>query len=277
MENWRKRWGVAQWAAYFETKKLPVLARSKLLVSALEQEKGELLSPSDLSDVVLNDPLLCLLLLREAERLRSHRLGHETTTVLVAIMQLGLNEFRELLFSSDEVDATNSGVMEVESRTSLASRIALRWASGHMDINPAEVALAALLADTGELLLRVYEPELAQAAQDELSSGRAERSAQAQIRACGFDFKQLTIRCSEQWNLPSLLLQLLRGSESERAKLTRLCSSFARHLTHPDDNLELALRYDLAEVHKLIPSASIEWLVNEIPEIPAEMKPQLLG
>lgn len=253
-----------------------MLTRSKLLVSALEEAKGDRLSPSDLSAIVLNDPLLCLRLLREADRSRSNRLRHDTTTALAAIMQLGINEFRELLFSSEEVDAANVGVMELESQSSLASRIALRWASGHRDLNPAEVALAALLADTGELLLWVYEPELAEAAKKELTCGQARRSAQAQIQACGFDFKQLSMRCSEQWGLPPLLLQTLRGVESQRAKLTRLSSNFARHLTHPDDHLELALIDDLAEARKLLPFASIEWLVAEIPEIPAELKLRLI-
>ena len=59
----RAHWGAAQWAAYFEHQALPVMARSKRLLEALEDSSGERLSPKDLSDIVLQDPMLCLLLL----------------------------------------------------------------------------------------------------------------------------------------------------------------------------------------------------------------------
>ncbi len=276
MDAWKKRWGFEQWAAYFETKKLPVMGKSKAMLLSLEQAEGEQLSPHDLVSIVLNDPLLCLCLLREAERVRTHRLGNETTTPLAAIMQLGLDEFRELLFSSEEIDTTNSGLLTVESRSSTAARIALHWGSARSDLNPSEVALAALLADTGELLLWLYAPELAQAAIDELHSGRARRSSQAQSQACGFVFKELTIRCAEIWNLPALLCQLLRGAESGRAKLTRLCSNVARHLANTDDNADQAIAADLVEAHKLITGVSVEWLVGDLGDIPEARKLQLI-
>ena len=77
MDSWKTRWGVGQWAAYFENQALPVMRRSKLLMTQLEAAEGEMLAPNDLADIVLQDPLLCLCLLREAERRKSHRLDHE--------------------------------------------------------------------------------------------------------------------------------------------------------------------------------------------------------
>ena len=100
MDSWKARWGIAQWAAYFEHQALPVMARSKQLLGALEAAEGEQLSPRALADIVLQDPLLCLFLLREAERRKSHRLERETTTVLAAILQLGVDNFRRLLQAS---------------------------------------------------------------------------------------------------------------------------------------------------------------------------------
>ena len=153
MDFWKSRWGVGQWAAYFENQALPVLRRSKLLLAQLELAEGELLSPKDLSDIVLQDPLLCLCLLREAERRKSHRLDRETTTALAAIMQLGVEEFRKLLLSSPEIEDDNSGLLKVEARARASAQIAQVWAAGRMDLNPEEVAVAALLAGTGDLLL----------------------------------------------------------------------------------------------------------------------------
>lgn len=276
MDLWKSRWGAGQWAAYFENQALPVMRRSKLLMTQLESREGEMLSPRDLSEIVLQDPLLCLCLLREAERRKSHRLDHETTTALGAIMQVGVDEFRTLLYSSPEVDDNNQGLLEVEMHTRFAAQIASVWASGRLDLNPEEVAVAALLASTGDLLLWVYADEIPLKARDELHSGRALRSAQAQMQSCGFTFKQLTQQCAERWKLPALLIQLLRGSESLRAQLTRTCSNAARHVLDESGTSTLALAADLIDASKLIPNVSLEWLADGLVMLPEERRAGLL-
>ena len=265
MDAWKSRWGAAQCAAYFEHQALPVLPRSKQLLAELEASAGELLSPKDLSDIVLQDPMLCLLLLREAERRKSSRLGRETTTALAAILQLGVRQFSRLLLSSPEIDEGNAGLIKVEMRASLASHIARAWSTGHMDINPDEVAVAALLGGTGDLLLWAYAPEIPARAEAELHSGRARRSAQAQQQACGFTFKELTLLCAERWHLPALLIQLLRGADTLRARLTRTCSNTARHLLDDSETATQALACDLVEAAELVPNASLEWLASALP------------
>ncbi len=253
------------------------MARSKRMLVDLEASKRDLLAAKELAAVVLLDPLLCLRLLREAERGKSRRLGRETTTALAAIMQLGIDEFRALLLSSSEIEQAKAGLLEVEARATVAAQVAQRWASGRMDLNPEEVAVAALLADAGELLLWVYEPELPQAAKDQLLSGRAKRSSDAQIRACGFNFKLLTMRCAELWGLPSLVLQLLRGADSPRANLTRICSNTARHVIESSETSSLALASDLHEVHKLMPTVSLDWLVDGLPMLSDDRKAELIA
>jgi HD-like signal output (HDOD) protein len=276
MDAWKSRWGTGQWSAYFENQALPVMRRSKQLLLQSETDEGDTLSPRGLADIVLQDPLLCLCLLREAERRKSHRLDHETTTALAAVMQLGVDAFRELLLSSPEIEEANPGLLSVEVRVCAASKIAKTWANGRMDLNPEEVAVAALLAGSGDLLLWVYASEIPQKAEDELHSGRASRSAQAQTQACGFTFKQLTLQCAERWKLPALLIQLLRGSDSVRAQLTRTCSNAARHLLDESETSTLALACDLVEASRLIPGASLEWLVDGLSMLPENRRPELL-
>jgi hypothetical protein len=277
LDSWKRRWGVGQWAAFFETQELPVMPRSKAMLNTLQESKGEMLAPIELLSIVLLDPLLCLRLLREAERRKSHRLDHETTTALAAIMQLGIDEFRELLLSSKEIEEANTGLLEVESRATVAAQVAQRWALGRNDLNPEEVAVAALLADAGELLLWVYEPELPHAAREALLSGRVKRSSQAQVAACGFDFKQLTMRCAELWQLPVLVLQLLHGMDSPRANLTRICSNAARHIVEASATSNLALANDLIEAHKLMPGTSLEWLVGGLAMLPEVHRIELMS
>jgi HD-like signal output (HDOD) protein len=277
LDAWKKRWGVGSWAAFFETQELPVMSRSKMMLNAFQESKGEMLAPIELCSIVLLDPLLCLRLLREAERTRTDRLGHETTTALAAIMQLGIDEFRSLLLSSQEIEEANTGLLEVEARATVAAQVAQRWALGRNDLNPEEVAVAALLIDAGELLLWVYEPELPQAARELLLSGKVKRSSQAQMEACGFDFKQLTMRCAELWKLPPLILQLLRGVDTPRANLTRICSNAARHIVESSSTSSLALASDLVEAHRLMPHVSIEWLVAGMVMLPDDHRADLIA
>jgi len=262
LTGYQKHWGVDQWAAFLTSQTIPCMARSKLMLRAFEEMQGEELSAADLTTLVIGDPYLCLRLLREAEKRRSHRLGHDTTTALGAVMQLGVKVFRNLLLGSPETGEENLGLQDCSARAILASQIAQMWGKARADIAPEEVAMAALLAEIGELLLWHFAPELPQAAQKALASGRATRSAQAQDLACGFRFRDLSLKCATVWALPSLLVQLIRGTDNVRANLCKLYLDTARHLAAGPDNP--ALPDDLAQAKRLIPSASLEWLAGHM-------------
>lgn len=262
LTEYQKHWGVDQWAAFLTSQTMPCMARSKLMLRALEETQGEDLSAADLTSLVISDPYLCLRLLREAESRRSHRLGHDTTTPLGAVMQLGIKVFRNLLLGSPETDDQSMGLLACSSRAVLASQIAQMWGKARLDVSPEEVAMAALLAEIGELLLWNFAPELPQAAQDALTSGRAARSAEAQELACGFRFRDLSLKCATVWGLPPLLVQLIRGMDNVRANLCKLYLDTARHLVSGADNP--ALPDDLAQAKRLIPHASLEWLAGHM-------------
>jgi len=240
------------------------MPRSKSRLLELEAERGEQLSARDLADIAAADPFLCLRLLREAEEHRVQRLGHETTTPLTAIMQLGTDTVHQLLLNCPETDETNAGLAECEARSHLASRLALRWGSARADVSPDEVAMAALLAEIGELLLWSVAPELPLNAVAALRSGRSPRSLQAQVDTCGFRFKDLTLKCATIWHLPSLLTQLIRGIDNTRANLSRLCVDTARHLL-TEGGTSPALPSDIAEAGQIIPGASLAWLTEQLP------------
>lgn len=230
---------------------------------------GEQLSARELADIAGSDPFLCLRLLREAESHRVRRLEHETTTALGAVMQLGTDTFRHLLLDSQETDESNIGLAACEARAYQARHLALRWGTARADISPDEIAMAALLSEIGELLLWLFVPELPEAAEKALHSGRSPRSLQAQIDTCGFRFKDLTLKCAQIWHLPLLLTQLIRGMDNTRANLSRACVDAARHLTSggPEDP---ALPSDIAEVKHIIPNASLEWLTEQLPGLNEE-------
>lgn len=265
----QKNWGVDQWAAYLSARAMPCMPRSKVRLLELEAEKGESLSPHELAEIAGADPFLCLHLLRQAEARRTQRLGHETSTPLGAVMQLGTDAFHKLLLNSEETDESNAGLAECEARSHLASRIALRWGMQRADVSPDEIAMAALLAEIGELLLWSFAPELPLIALGALESGYSPRSVQAQVDTCGFHFKDLTLKCAAIWHLPPLLTQLIRGIDNTRSNLSRLCVDSARHLLTGGAD-DPALPSDIADAKHIIHNVSLEWLVAQLPGLSEE-------
>ena len=270
----RMHWRVPQWAAYMTAQRIPVAPKSKLALLSAESDEGGGLSIMELADLANGDPFLCLSLLREAEEKRTARLGHETTTSLAAVMQVGTDAFRELLLSLPETDETRSGLVECQSRAVLAGRVAAAWCKLRFDDAPDEVLMAALLSEMGELLLWHFAPELPQSTRDAMAAGEAKRTAEAQQACCGFKFQDLTLKCIEDWRLPRLLVQLIRGHDNVRAKLGRVATDAARHLIAGPDNP--ALLDDLVMAKQLLPHAiTMERVVDGLQVIPEDMRQDL--
>lgn len=270
----RKHWRVPQWAAYLTAQQLPVMPRSKRALLAFEAEKGSDLSAGELVGLANGDPFLCLCLLRVAENRRVARLGHEASTPLAAVLQMGSTAFRELLMASPETDETVLGLAECEARSVMAGQLAMAWSSLRTDASPDEVSMAALLSEIGELLLWHFAKDLPQASLEALASGKARRTDAAQEAVCGFKFRDLTLKCAEIWNLPRILIQLIRGQDTVRANLARVSTDTARHLIAGLDNS--ALPDDLASAKRLIPQASLELLIDELKCVPEEMRQNLI-
>lgn len=271
--TWHKWWGASQWAAYLEHIDLPAKAATKWALHELEESRGDLLAPKDLADLMLDDPLFSLRLLKEANHHLPRHLARDITTPLGAVLALGMRFYSEHLLAAQDADETNAGFVVCEWRAVLAARIAYLFGSYHHDLDPGELALAALLSNMAEIELWAFAPELPQAALDMLKSGRAQRSDQAQQQACGFAFKELTLMLCERWQLPNLIVQLIRGDENMRARLARLAVDTARHLGNgPEDP---ALPHDIAEAARLT-GASLAGVVQSLPILSDAEKAGLL-
>lgn len=259
----QKRWGVEQWTAFLKEQDIPVMPRSHLILATMAQSEGDDISPKELAAVVTGDPFLALRLLRAAEHTRSHTLGHEVTTPLASVMQTGIDNLLSLVRHSPLCDDSILGLTECEFRAATASYIARAWASCRADVSPDEVALAALLADIGELMLWQFAAELPQAALEELHSGRAQRTLQAQTQAAGFTFKSLSVSLAEAWALPPLIAQLIRGVDNVRANIARLANDAARHVQADMDNP--AIPDDIRAIRELLPHTSFKTLLAPLP------------
>lgn len=273
----QQHWGVEQWVAFLKDKEIPVLPRTQQLLLLQIEEQGERLAAKDLVNFLFGDPYLALKLLRRAEGHRSSTLGRETTTALASILQTGVDDLSRTVKISAIADTGNPGLDGCEFQAVIAASIARRWAAARADISAEEVALAALLSESGELLLWYFAPELPQRALDELHSGRATRTVQAQQQACGFSFKQLTLALTEAWQLPHLIVLLIRGSDTLRANIARLATDTARHIvTNPENP---ALPDDIAAIKELLPGVGLAHLIEALPIAPdyADVVLQKLG
>jgi HD-like signal output (HDOD) protein len=252
-----------QWVAFLKDKAIPVLPETPARLATIGERLANDVAPKDVVAIVLEDPYLALKLLLRAEGHRSRTLGRETTTALGAVLQTGIDGLSRVAADAPPADTSRTGLSDCVARAIAAARLARAWASLRSDISSEEVALAALLSEAGELLLWHFAPELPGKAIDELRSGRALRSLQAQQQAVGFSFKQLSLALVDAWTLPSLIAQLIRGADTPRANIARLAGDTARHvMTHPENP---AIPADIVYVGRVIPSASLEALIAPLP------------
>ena len=207
----RSHWGVDQWVAFLKDKDIPIMPGSRMILMVMGESQGDEMAPKDLARVLTGDPLLAIRLLRAAEHHRSRNLGRESTTPLAAIMQTGLDGLLALVKKSPLCDDSIQGLAECAFRAATASYLARRWAAGRADVSPEEVALAALLADIGEMMLWHFASDIPAAVQEELRTGRAMRGIQAQQQVAGFTFKSLSLALATAWELPPLISLLIRG------------------------------------------------------------------
>jgi hypothetical protein len=266
-------WGATQWAAYLEHQEQPIKAASKAALKELEAAASDTLSGHAYAGLMLEDTMLALRLIKEANKRLPRRMARDITTPLGVVMALGTTAFREQIESAPDISEENTGFMACEARASLAARIAFAWGSLHFDLDAGELAMAALLANAGEVEMWAFKPELPQAALDELHSGRAARSEAAQRQACGFAFLDVTLLLIDTWNLPQLIKHLIRGDESLRARLARLAVNAARHLSNSAS--DPALPDDLREAAKLT-GATLAVVISTLPGISDAEKATLL-
>lgn len=260
MESHRQHWGLPQWVAFLRDKDIPIMPRSRMMIEALD---GEAVSPKEMAGLAMRDPFLALWLLRRAERRRSTTLGHDTTTILGAVQQVGVRGLLDAVAESPLCDDRNPGLAACEARAVLSATIALHWAAHRADVSPEEVALAALLGEIGELMLWAFVPELPQRALEELKSGRVERNIHAQQQVAGFSFKQLSIGLIEAWELPQLIMQLVKGADTPRANIARIASDAARHFHADPENP--ALPDDVIGIKAFLPGVSWHVLLAALP------------
>lgn len=265
--TYQLHWGVDQWTAFLKNVDIPIMPRSKFLLQSLLDRAGEEVAPKELAQIVTGDPFLALRLLRGAERRRSRTLGHDTTTALASILQIGTLGLVRTIEHCELCDDANPGLAGAEFRGATASYLARHWASCRGDLSPDELALAALLADIGETMFWHFAPELARKIQDHLASLPHMNPTYVEQDVLGFSFRSLTLHLADAWELPPLLTALIRGVNNARANIARIACNVARHLQ--SDPEQPAILEDMRALHAILPHVGVRELLQPLP-IPAE-------
>ncbi|PKO85851.1 MAG: hypothetical protein CVU18_18020 [Betaproteobacteria bacterium HGW-Betaproteobacteria-12] len=277
MQAHQWHWGINQWVEFLRDKDTPVLPRTRAIIAALEaggDEQRDCLSARDLVNIVYADPYLALKLLRRAEQRRSRQLGHDTTTPLAAVLQTGYDELKTIVSSSPELADVPDGCHTCEFRSVLACSIARAWANRRADVSPDEVSMAALLVETGELLLWHFAPEMTDKETRTRDWNERFWALMKRESEIDFTFRQLTTALALAWELPSLVVLLIKGTDTPRANIARLAADAAKLIT---TDLEVpSLLAILRDAHVAVPAATLADLAEPLP-LPDDIRAGLLA
>lgn len=246
------------WLKFFSSAEMPILRKTARQLEAARSQIDRV-NGRDITGIVLHDPLLALRVLAFIQEFRSRHLHREITNIAHAVMMLGVEPFfrkfdQPLTLEEKLADKSAAllGVLQVIMRTQRASRYAYEWAFARYDLNVEEVALAALLHDTAEILLWCFAPEQAMDIQARLHADKSLRSASVQQQVLGFTLAELQLALCHAWHLPELLITLMDDANAHlpRVQNVKLAVNLARHSV--EGWTDAAIPDDLAAIQKLL-------------------------
>lgn len=271
---------LASWLTLVSDAEIPILRQTG---RRLAQARGNIdrVTGRDITDIVLQDPLLAIRVLAYIQAVSRRRLQSDITNIASAVMMLGVEPFfrtfdRPLTLETllDGRAPALLGVLQVILRAQRASRYAHDWAFARHDMNVEEVALAALLHDLAELLLWCFAPDLAIALRARLQARRTLRSIDVEQDVLGFSLAELQSALCRAWQLPALLTTLMDNGNAHlpRVQNVKLAVDLARHSL--DGWTDPALNDDLSAVEKLL-HVNRQTLLHRL-QWPAELLPRFV-
>ncbi|MBN8439419.1 MAG: HDOD domain-containing protein [Candidatus Accumulibacter sp.] len=268
---------LAGWVTFLSSAEMPILRQTARRLDHARQQIDRV-NGRDITDIVLQDPLLAIRVLAYIQEASHRRLQSDITNIASAVMMLGIDPFFRKFDQPRTLETMLSGqpqallgVVQVILRTQRASHYAHEWAFARHDMNVEEVALAALLNDIAEILLWCFAPHLAIEIRSRLQADRTLRSAGAQQEVLGFPLADLQLALCHAWHLPELLTTLMDDGKAhlQRVQNVKLAVNLARHST--GGWTDPAIPDDLTAVQNLL-HISRETLLHRL-QLPPEVLP----
>lgn len=246
---------LADWLAFLGRADIPVLKRTARELERLREDEVQL-NARAVADVVTDDPLMTVKLLRYMQTHKRRNQTHELVDVKQALLMMGLDTFfrevpampiaEEML---KEHRAALVYLLRTVRRAQRSAYYAFDWALRLHDMHAEEVQVSALLTHVSEMLMWCFSPERMLEIQKLQATDHAMRSADAQTLVLGFAGLELQRQLTITWRLPELLRNLMDPAlaQSIRVRNVMLAVNLARHSAHgwhdaalPDDFDEIA-------------------------------------
>lgn len=220
---------IRSWLDRLSTKALPAMALTHTRVPQLLNSPTS--NNADLQRIISRDPGFSLALYRAFSAL-PHPPKEPIANLAHAIALLGIEPMTR---ASNQLPALND-LLKGEARAALyacysraghAAWYALHWGQQLRLNNPDEIAISALLAELGEMMLCAHaDQEMGQIIALK-NSGTPRPTAEQSI--LGFELNELSAQLAEQWMLPSLLVDALKpsGAFQVRSLTVMLASALA--------------------------------------------------
>ncbi len=194
-----------QWIAELSERNLPLLRQSS--IDLKKMGSYETISMAKFSNIALTDPGLTLTMLRAACAMPRSRLQDEIHTVDAATMKLGSSKTKQTIesmqFLEECVDEkTKTLYMQLVSRAYHSAYQAYGMARERVDMVPEELFTAAMLHETGALMLLVHGNGI-------LFNFDALDDEEEQKEKLGFTLRELSYALVKKWKLSSFFLQSL--------------------------------------------------------------------
>lgn len=228
---------LAGWLAFLQGADIPVLARTAAELERL-RASDTLLTARNVANVVTDDPLMTVKLLRFLQTHKHRAQQHELIDVKQALLMLGLEAFlRDLPAApvAEELIEAYDGVpfrlLHTAERARRAAAYAFDWALRLHDLHPEEVQTSALLAHASEMLMWCFDPQGMLDVHQLQRGDPTLRSSEAQRRVLGFPLVALQHELALQWRLPQLLVTLMDPAQARntRVRNVMLAVNLARH------------------------------------------------
>ncbi|MGC1442588.1 MAG: HDOD domain-containing protein [Burkholderiaceae bacterium] len=223
-----------------------VMRRSMVIIRRLAH-KIEAASVQELSEVVLNDPLMTLKVLACVAPIAYAKQATRPETVTAAILWMGLEPFFEHFLKTKIIEEELSAypdalaaIRQVMLRSQRAANLAMGLAAQRNDTDCSVVYETALVNDFAEILLWQYWPKQAEQIGQIRRGPPRVPSLDAQRQVLGFSLPQLTRELLARWQMPRLMQRLADPAfEVDRQVLSvQLGISMGRHLesgwSHPE-------------------------------------------
>lgn len=244
-----------KWERQIGGKTFPILRQTRDL---LDSEDLPIDSVAEMAAVVSRDPGLTIALLRKANNTPHEHLNHRLTNIEYAVMMYGMGRVQTMarqLPIVEEVAAPGAlrSILHAIGRATHTAYLAQEWAHLYRDMVPAEVYLAALLHNIGEIGLWLFAPQEAQKIADMVTNNHHMTADEAHYLTMGFTQDKLSLALARMWNMPALVQDALQPASALHARvLGVLLAAQLAHMRETDwrsDELEKTLDHLSRYVH----------------------------